>query len=53
MQCEEQAILELLLSVILQQVQLVEAGVSARQASRRPICFVNLELLGSRYTLQT
>lgn len=51
MQGHEQALAQILLGVVLDEVQLVEAGVGRGQAVTRAICLVDLELLGPRDAL--
>ena len=47
-----QPVIELLLAVILKNIELVEAGVSAGQSILWPVCLVDLELLWPGNALQ-
>ena len=52
MKSQHKAVLQILLAFVLDQVQLVEAGVRSRQALLRPIGLVNLEALRPSDPLQ-
>ena len=52
MQREQEAVPQLLLGLVLDQVQLVEAGVRGRQALLRPVRLVDAEALRPADALQ-